>query len=98
MCDCGSGSSRGGGPYAAGRDLVEFVLAAHGGEVACSALPNGGLSVSCQECGNGFLLATFVQGCPICGGVHAVSPPRVNDASAVQYAGADFRMQRAVPR
>lgn len=91
MCDCGSGSSRGGGPYATGRDLVEFVLAAHGGEVAQAPLPNGGLAVTCQECGSGFVLKTFVQGCPSCGGIHAVSPPRANDPSAVQYAGAGFR-------
>lgn len=90
MCDCGSGSSRGGGPYATGRNLVEFVLAAHGGQVALSPLPNGGLQVPCQQCGKEFLLKTFVQGCPACGGVHAVSPPRGNDPSAVQYAGAEF--------
>ena len=90
MCDCGSGGARSGGPYATGRDLVEFVLAAHGGEVALSLLPNGGLQVACQECGKDFLLKTFVQGCPACGGIHAVSPPRANDSSAVQYAGAEF--------
>ncbi|WP_026840664.1 hypothetical protein [Citrifermentans bremense] len=90
MCDCGSGSSRGGGPYATGRELVEFVLAAHGGQVAVSPLPGGALQVSCQECGKGFELKTFVQGCPACGGVHAVSPPRASDPCAVQYAGAAF--------
>ena len=89
MCDCGSGNSRGGGPYATGRELVEFVLAAHGGQVACSPLPSA-LQVECQECGTAFVLRTFVQGCPSCGGVHAVSPPRANDPAAVQYAGAGF--------
>ena len=91
MCDCGSGSATGGGPFATGRALVDFVLAAHGGEVAFSALPNGGLQVACQECGVAFRLSTFVQGCPSCGAVHAVSPPRADDASAVQYAGSEFR-------
>lgn len=90
MCDCGSGNNGVGGPWAAGRALVEFVLAAHGGQVALSPLPNGGLRISCQGCGEAFLMKTFVQGCPACGGVHAVSPPRANDASAVQYAGANF--------
>lgn len=87
---CSSGGTRVGGPFAAGRELVEFVLAAHGGTVAGRPLPNGGLQVSCQECGAGFLLRTFVQGCPSCGGVHAVSPPRADDPGAVQYAGAGF--------
>ncbi|GFO70506.1 hypothetical protein GMLC_40850 [Geomonas limicola] len=90
MCDCGSGS-RAGGPYATGRELVEFVLAAHGGAVADSELPNGGLQLACHDCGEDFVLRTFVQDCPACGGVHAVSPPRANDAGAVQFAGADFR-------
>ena len=89
MCDCGSGGP-GAGPYATGRALVEFVLAAHGGEVAVSALPNGGLRLNCHGCGKEFVLGTFVQSCPECGGVHAVSPPRANDAAAVQFAGTDF--------
>jgi len=90
MCDCGSGSSKAGGPYATGRELVEFVLAAHGGGVANSPLPNGGLTLECHGCGAGFVLETFVQGCPACGGVHAVSPPRANDTAAIQFAGRDF--------
>ena len=69
---------------------MEFVLAAHGGEVATSPLPNGGLALECHSCGTGFVLQTFVQGCPDCGGVHAVSPPRANDPSAIQFAGPDF--------
>ena len=90
MCDtCGSGST-GGGPHATGRALVQFVLAAHGGAVADAPLPNGGLELKCHGCGAGFVLKSFVQGCPACGGVHAVSPPRANDASAIQFAGADF--------
>jgi hypothetical protein len=91
MCgDCGSEGTGGGGPYATGKELVQFVLAAHGGGVAASALPNGGLELQCHGCGAGFVLQTFVQDCPACGGVHAVSPPRANDAAAIQFAGADF--------
>jgi len=90
MCDCGSGS-RGGGPYATGRELVEFVLAAHGGTVAGSPLPGGGLALECHGCGTPFVLETFVQECPSCRGVHAVSPPRARDAAAIQYAGAGFQ-------
>ena len=89
MCDCGSGSA-GAGPYATGRALVEFVLAAHGGGVASSPLQNGGLEAAFQGCGNKFVLKTFVQGCPSCGGVHAVSPPRQNDPEAIQFAGKEF--------
>ena len=86
MCDCGSNSG-GAGPYATGKALVQFVLTAHGGQVALSPLPNGGMRINCQGCGNPFLFRTFVQACPDCGGVHAVSPPRADDPSAVQFAG-----------
>jgi hypothetical protein len=89
MCDCGSGSS-GAGPYATGRALVDFVLSAHDGEVAVAPLPNGGLELNCHGCGAEFVLKTFVQGCPVCDGIHAISPPRANDASAIQFAGRDF--------
>lgn len=90
MCDCGSTRKPGAGPYATGRDLVEFVMSAHGGSVAVSALPNGGMNHDCQGCGREFVLKTFVQSCPHCGGVHAVSPPRAGDPAAIQFAGADF--------
>ncbi len=90
MCDCGSSSKPGAGPFATGRDLVEFVLKAHGGAIAVSSVPNGGLTAACQGCGTGFLLETFVQVCPECGGVHAVSPPRATDPGAIQFAGAGF--------
>jgi hypothetical protein len=69
--------------------LVEFVLNAHGGSVAVSALP-GALEHNCQACGKQFVLETFVQSCPFCGGVHAVSPPRATDPAAIQFAGIDF--------
>jgi len=95
MGDCGSVGMQGGGPFASGRELVEFVLAAHGGAVAASPVPDGGLAATCQGCGAPFLLATFVQACPACGGVHAVSPPRATDPAAVQFAGADFVLPAA---
>src|SRR6266496_2545293 len=89
MCDCGSSRTPGAGPFASGRALVEFVLKAHGGSVAASALPSG-LELNCQGCGKPFVLETFVQSCPACGGVHAVSPPRANDPTAIQFAGTDY--------
>lgn len=95
MCDCGSSGPQGAGPFASGRDLVEFVMNAHGGAVALSALPIS-LEHNCQGCGEPFVLETFVQNCPSCGGVHAVSPPRASDPAAIQFAGADFVMAKAV--
>jgi hypothetical protein len=95
MCDCGSSRTPGVGPFASGRALVEFVLNAHGGTVAGSAIPNGGLESTCQGCGKPFVLETFVQSCPACGGVHAVSPPRANDPAAIQFAGAGFSLTAA---
>lgn len=50
MCNCGSSQTPGSGPFASGRALVEFVMSAHGGSVAASMLPNGGLEHTCQEC------------------------------------------------
>lgn len=95
MCDCGSSRTPGSGPFASGRELVEFVMNAHGGAVALSELPGGGLEHDCQGCGALFVLKTFVQECPACGGVHAVSPPRADDPQAIQYAGKDFTLKRA---
>jgi hypothetical protein len=92
MCDCGASRTPGAGPFASGRTLVEFVLSAHGGSVAVSKLPGGGLQSHCQGCGTQFVLETFVQCCPSCGGVHAVSPPRATDPAAIQFAGSDFVM------
>lgn len=98
MCDCGSAGTPGMGPYATGRALVEFVLGAHGGAVAVSDLPNNGLELNCGGCGKQFVLKTFVQSCPQCGGVHAVSPPRANDPAAIQFAGADFALPKTYSR
>lgn len=95
MCDCGSARPAGTEPLATGKDLVEFVLAAHGGAVAVSPVPNGGLTTMCQGCGASFLLETFVQACPECNGVHAVSPLRASDPAAVQFAGKDFALTTA---
>lgn len=94
MCDCGSSNTPGMGPFATGRSLVEFVMNAHGGSVAVSALPSP-LEHNCQGCGKYFALETFVQSCPSCGGVHAVSPPRATDPAAIQFAGDDFVLPRA---
>jgi hypothetical protein len=93
MCECGATRTPGAGPFASGRELVEFVLNAHGGSVAVRELPNS-LEHTCQGCGKPFVLETFVQRCPACGGVHAISPPRATDASAIQFAGADFVFPR----
>jgi len=90
MCDCGSTTTPGVGPFATGRELVNFVLRAHGGAVSGSPLQNSGLEHLCQGCGERFVLHTFVQECPACGGVHAVSPPRANDPAAIQFAGNAF--------
>lgn len=91
MAGC-SNCGNGGGPFAEGRELVEFVAAAHGGQLRGQAIPGGGLSATCQGCGAAFTLATFVGACPGCGGVHAVSPPRSADPAAIQYAGDGFRL------
>jgi len=90
MGDCGSCGS-GGGPLSEGRELVEFVCNAHSGAVANQPLP-GALDTKCQGCGEPFTLQTFVGKCPKCGGVHAVSPPRCDDAANIQFAGADFTL------
>jgi hypothetical protein len=86
--NCGSG----GGPFAEGRELVEFVAGAHGGQLRVQPIPGGGLETACQGCGAGFTLVTFVGECPQCGGVHAVSPPRCSDSANIQFAGADFQL------
>lgn len=75
MGNCGCGHAAGVGPFAEGRELVEFVAQAHGGSLRTWELPGGGLSTTCQGCQTPFLLKTFVASCPSCGGVHAVSPP-----------------------
>jgi hypothetical protein len=91
-CGCGSGHGHGvGGPFAEGRELVEFVAQAHGGALRQRALPEA-LATVCQGCSAPFVLQTFVGTCSACGGVHAVSPPRAADAANIQYAGDGFRL------
>ena len=92
MGSCGCGHAAGAGPYAEGRELVEFVSQAHGGALRQRQLPGGGLSTFCQGCGADFVLKTFVDSCPNCGGVHAVSPPRCDDPANIQFAGADYQV------
>lgn len=81
----------GGGPFAEGRELVEFVANVHAGQLRVQPIPGGGLPTRCQGCGAGFTLVTFVGECPNCRGVHALSPPRYFDPANIQHAGADFR-------
>ena len=83
------------GPFAEGRELVEFVYQAHGGGLRDQSVPNNGLDAICQGCGAEFTLATFVGKCPACGGVHAVSPPRADDAANIQFAGKDYQLPGA---
>lgn len=91
-CGCGTNHGSGGGPFAEGRELVEFVYQAHGGGLRNQPISGGGLATSCQGCGAAFTLSTFVGQCPVCNGVHAVAPPRSNDAANIQFAGEDFRL------
>lgn len=91
MGDCGS-CSTGAGPFSTGRELVEFVCNAHGGEIKNQHIPSGGLKTACQGCGEKFMLETFVGKCPKCGGVHAVSPPRCDDPANIQFAGVDYAL------
>lgn len=80
------------GPFAEGKELVEFVYQAHGGGLRSQPVSGGGLSTACQGCGTDFTLTTFVATCPACGGVHAVSPPRADNAANIQFAGQDYRL------
>lgn len=91
MGDCGN-CSTGAGPFSEGRELVEFVSNAHGGEIKDQPISSGGLKTACQGCGEKFTLETFVGKCPKCGGVHAVSPPRSNDPANIQFAGVDYAL------
>jgi len=90
-------SNQGGstGPFAEGRALVEFVYQAHGGALRNQPLPGAGLEAVCQGCGAGFNLTTFVGKCPACGGIHAVSPPRSDNAANIQFAGRGFQLPDA---
>ncbi len=85
---CGNGS----GPFSQGKELVEFVHTAHNGGIKDLSIPNGGLKTKCQGCGESFTLETFVGKCPKCGGIHAVSPPRCDDAANIQFAGVGYKL------
>lgn len=93
MGTCGCGHAVGKGPFAEGKELVEFVAGAHGGALRNRPLTGDGLVTACQGCGASFTLATFVAACPACGGVHAVSPPRSSDPANIQFAGAGYRLE-----
>lgn len=92
MGTCGSCGTGGGGPFSEGKELVEFVSNAHGGAIKDQPIPGGGLETKCRGCGEVFTLKTFVGKCPKCGGVHAVSPPRCEDQSNIQFAGAGYKL------
>lgn len=92
MGSCGCGHAAGAGPYAKGRELVDFVSRAHGGELRSRRLPGGNLVTTCQGCGAPFTLTTFVGSCSACGGVHAVSPPLCDDAANIQFAGTGYQL------
>jgi hypothetical protein len=91
---CCSNNGGNTGPFAEGRELVEFVYQAHGGGLRDQPVPSGGLVTICQGCGAEFTLTTFVGQCQACDGVHAISPPRSNDAANIQFAGKDFRLPK----
>jgi hypothetical protein len=89
---CCSNDGGNAGPFAEGKELVDFVSQAHGGSLCNQSIPSGGLNAVCQGCGASFTLATFVGKCSACGGVHAVSPPRSGDAANIQFAGEDYQL------
>ncbi|GBE04954.1 MAG TPA: hypothetical protein ENG95_07075 [Nitrospirae bacterium] len=91
MSECAS-CGQGAGPFAEGKELVEFVYKVHDGAVKNQPIPDGGLETRCQGCNEPFTLKTFVGKCPKCGGVHAVSPPRCDDAANIQFAGAGYKL------
>ncbi len=91
-CSCGGGHQPGSGPMAEGKALVDFVSQAHGGALRNAPIRGGGLVTNCQGCGGAFTLATYVGACPHCGGIHAVAPPRSDNAENIQYAGAGYQL------
>ncbi len=92
MSGCGcSDNGTGAGPFAKGRELVEFVCNAHDGAMRDKEIMQGALKAHCQGCGQPFVLNTYVGTCGNCGGVHAVAPihPTVEN---IQFAGKDFSL------
>ncbi|MGA7828583.1 MAG: hypothetical protein WCA04_13025 [Geobacteraceae bacterium] len=94
MGNC-AGCGNGAGPFAEGKELVEFVYNAHGGAIRNKPIASGSLRTVCQGCGAGFILETYVGTCPACGGVHAVSPPRSSDPDNIQFAGKSYQLPKA---
>lgn len=92
MSEC-SNCDSGAGPFAEGRELVEFVSKVHDGAIKDQPISGGGLDTKCQGCGERFILKTFVGKCPECEGVHAVSPPRCDDAANIQFAGVGYKLE-----
>lgn len=92
MSGCACGGHGAGGPMSEGRELVEFVAQAHGGSMVNRPIPNGGFAIKCHGCGADLNLVTFVGTCAACGGVHAIAPPRSDDAANIQYAGDGFNL------
>ena len=93
MAEC-SNCDSGSGPFAEGRELVEFVSKVHDGTIKDQPIPGGGLGTECQGCGERFILKSFVGKCPECEGVHAVSPPRCGDAANIQFAGMGYKLEQ----
>ena len=89
---CCSDNGGNAGPFAEGKELVEFVYQAHGGGLRNQAVPGGGLTAVCQACRADFKLKSYVDSCPTCGGVHAVSPPRSDSAENNQFSGKNFQI------
>jgi len=90
--NCGSPDKHGsGGPFATGRELVEFVCNAHDGAIKDKLIEGGGYETVCQGCRAPFTMKTHVAKCPQCGGVHAIAPIH-KDASHIQFAGKDFTL------
>jgi hypothetical protein len=88
MSGCGCGTE-GSGPFAKGKELVEFVYSAHGGTVRDADNARGPIEVICQGCAAPFTMKTYLASCPKCGGVHAVAPMNPV-AENVQFAGKDY--------
>ncbi len=90
MAGCGCGCApEGAGPFAKGRELVEFVYNAHEGTVRDKPIARGPIDIVCQGCGAEFTMETYLACCPKCGGVHAVAPMNPVPEN-VQFAGKDY--------
>jgi hypothetical protein len=92
MSECGCGcTGNKGGPFSKGKELVEFVFHAHGGNVRDQKIRQGSIETFCQGCKAAFVLETYLGMCPKCGGVHAVAP-MCPTAENIQFAGSDYTL------